>query len=569
MNQPNPSSKNYEDLLAEIRTGRIKIPQFQRNFVWERDRSARLLDSILKGYPIGTFILWKTRERLRAVKNIGGIDLPDPPAGDYTQQVLDGQQRLTSLFAALEGAKLHRDTSEESATKDSKVDDFGLITVDLSVDPNSDEPIVYSSPSEVPVGHEQVAFKDLRTAEAYELASRFNQDLLKKFAALKQRLTTYRFSTIEIADVSLDVATEVFTRLNVGGKPLTVFEIMVAKTWDEKADFDLAKKAEDLNSALRKGHFGELDPTVLMHAVSAVAIQSIKKVDILAMSRGDFIAAWSKAEVALRSAVDFCRTDLAIPVRGLLPYERSLIPLAYFFSRHPYNPSGEAKARLIDLFFRIGLGERYSGPVETNLAQDLKVVDDIIAGRPSTFDWGVGTSAEFILKNGAFRAGKAYIKTLLCVLASAGPKSFRTGGKISLGNTMLKHRNGKNYHHFFPVAFVQKHLPSVAYPVNHVGNITLVDGDLNRRAISARRPSEYLAAFKLENPEFDASLASHLIDPVEMGVWDDAYDTFLLKRCEAISRELRKFIISQPVDSNEAVELIDSTPDDTEESDDA
>lgn len=74
--QPKPDSKNYTDLISEIQKGHIKIPKFQRNFVWSLDKTAELLDSILKGYPIGTFILWETNEKLNDIKNIGNIELP-------------------------------------------------------------------------------------------------------------------------------------------------------------------------------------------------------------------------------------------------------------------------------------------------------------------------------------------------------------------------------------------------------------------------------------------------------------------------------------------------------------
>ena len=59
--QPKPDSKKYNDLITEIEKGEIKIPKFQRDFVWSLDKTASLLDSILKGYPIGTFILWETK----------------------------------------------------------------------------------------------------------------------------------------------------------------------------------------------------------------------------------------------------------------------------------------------------------------------------------------------------------------------------------------------------------------------------------------------------------------------------------------------------------------------------
>ena len=93
----------YSDLISEIETGQVKIPQFQRKFVWDIKSSAKLLDSIIKGYPIGTFIYWRTNERLRSVRDLGNISLPEPKDGENVNFVLDGQQRLTSLFATLKG----------------------------------------------------------------------------------------------------------------------------------------------------------------------------------------------------------------------------------------------------------------------------------------------------------------------------------------------------------------------------------------------------------------------------------------------------------------------------------
>src|SRR5438105_1184965 len=131
MNLPEPKSVTFTSLFAEIENGTIKIPQFQRDFVWSKGRSAKLLDSIVKGYPIGTFILWKTSERLRAIRSLGGVSLPDTPKGDAVKYVLDGQQRLTSLFVSLEGLTIKREEQDE---------DFSQFWVDLIV--NEDEEIV-------------------------------------------------------------------------------------------------------------------------------------------------------------------------------------------------------------------------------------------------------------------------------------------------------------------------------------------------------------------------------------------------------------------------------------------
>ncbi|PYD84200.1 hypothetical protein DNF23_55850, partial [Pseudomonas syringae pv. pisi] len=60
--RPENAVKKYEALFLEIDSGQIKLPMFQREFVWDKEQSAKLIDSILKGYPIGTFILWKTKD---------------------------------------------------------------------------------------------------------------------------------------------------------------------------------------------------------------------------------------------------------------------------------------------------------------------------------------------------------------------------------------------------------------------------------------------------------------------------------------------------------------------------
>lgn len=103
--QPKPDSRKYQDLISDIEKGVIKIPKFQREFVWPIEKTAALLDSIVKGYPIGTFILWKTNQRMADVKEVGSISLPPTPDDRQVEYVLDGQQRMTSLFAAYRGAK--------------------------------------------------------------------------------------------------------------------------------------------------------------------------------------------------------------------------------------------------------------------------------------------------------------------------------------------------------------------------------------------------------------------------------------------------------------------------------
>ncbi len=552
MQQPKPTYMPYDQILLSIKNGTIKIPQFQRDFVWERSRSARLLDSILKGYPIGTFILWKTKERLRAIKDIGGLNLPTPPDGDYVLQVLDGQQRITSLFAALEGLTIN--TNE----------DFSTIILDMDADPESDDALVCPTGEEIPSGHKTMPFCYLRTKTSRELMKAgFTDEQLDRMDKYQKSLSTYPFPYVEILDAPLAVATEIFTRLNTGGRRLTLYEIMVAKTWDEKQGFDLNEKVEGLNIAIDTNGFGTIDHTILMQNTAAIAIQSIRAREVLSMNKQKFIDTWEQAATAIKLAIDFCRSDLGISVRSLLPYQRSLIPLSYYFYLAKNNPTGDTKKRLIDFFYRVGLSERYSSAAETKIDHDLKIIESIQQDKLYQYEYGVDTSADFIKRNGFFRAGKAYIKTLLCVLANAQPLCFETGGRVILDNALMKQKNSRNYHHFFPTAQFGKTISS-GLEANHIGNITLIGANVNKNTIRAKLPSDYISDLAKKNISMKECLATHFIDYKGMGIDTNDYDTFFNARCEKIASALSGYIVPQPIDAR-APGLLTVTDNENEE----
>ncbi|MCL4480589.1 MAG: DUF262 domain-containing protein, partial [Candidatus Thermoplasmatota archaeon] len=135
MTQPRPMPYQFSALVVDIDRGRVKIPQFQRDFVWPLERCASLLDSVVKEYPIGSFIFWKTKERLRSVRNIGDLSLPDTESSDFVNYILDGQQRVTSIYAALKGVK-------NVKRNDGRIEDFSKIYVNLSAE--NDEKIITS-----------------------------------------------------------------------------------------------------------------------------------------------------------------------------------------------------------------------------------------------------------------------------------------------------------------------------------------------------------------------------------------------------------------------------------------
>ncbi|MDF2116210.1 DUF262 domain-containing protein [Roseiarcaceae bacterium H3SJ34-1] len=534
---PVPTHSRYTTLVSDIEKGEIKIPQFQRDFVWTLQKSAALIDSIVKAYPIGTFIFWDTKDRLRSVRNLGNISLPDPKEGDVVSFVLDGQQRLTSLFAILKGLTIERSGG--------RVEEFSQVYVDLLAAP--DEQIVTADLT----GRDPAACIKLKTLlnGGLKELSAYPETFHAKLDEYKQRIQSYDFSIIEVRDVPIDVATEIFTRINVGGKPLSLFEIMVAKTYDEKKGFDLSERFDALIASLQPIDYETVSDATILQLISLILAADCKKQTILKLSKTKFIDIWDEAIDGFERAVEYFRGTYRIPVSHLLPYNTLLVPFAYYFYMHPDKPDAVQKSLLEDFFWRCALGGRYSSSVESKLAQDIKRVDAILAGKSPDYDWAIDVSPEFLIENGWFNAGRSFVKAILSLYAYHEPKSFNDNARINIQNNWLKQSNSKNYHHFFPKAHLSKQGVSDA-EINNVLNITIVDDYLNKRKIRARPPSDYMKEFGNSNLDLDSAMRSHLIgDLDDFGIWGDDYPTFIRKRAEAVSDELRKRIIARQIDT--------------------
>lgn len=532
--QPENHNKKYEALFVEIDSGQIKLPMFQREFVWEKDQSAKLIDSILKGFPIGTFIFWKTREELRSYREVGNHTLPETPKGDYAQYILDGQQRITSLYAIRKGIRI---------SKDGKEIDYRDIFVCLDHDSENDEQIVVTDRLD---GKRYLSVHRLLTCQVTDLLDEFSdRETLKKIEDYKNKLTNYDFSTITIKDYPIEVACEVFSRINTGGKALTVFEIMVAKTYDEARGFDLAEQFELLRDGsdeekecLNAAKFETLPESIIMQCVAAIILKAVRSRDILKIRRDVFIENWEPMRAALFMAIDFVRSELRVPVSHLVPYPALLIPLTYFFHKNRNKKPANEQVRLLEQFFYwVGLNERYSSSTESKLAEDFNKMDSIIKGQTPNYPKTELKIAATAIAETWFAAGNAYCKAILCLLAYQQPKSFDTGGLVILDNSNLKIASSRNYHHFFPKAYLASVSPDDE--PNLIANITLIDGYSNKHRIGKKAPSKYIKEFSKDNKTISAALKTHLVDDIDdFGVTSDDYASFIDRRSFAIAEAL-------------------------------
>lgn len=538
--QPDNHNKKYEALFVEIDSGQIKLPMFQREFVWEKEQSSKLIDSILKGFPIGTFIFWKTKEELRSYKEVGNHKLPETDKGDYVQYILDGQQRITSLYAIRKGIRI---------TKDGKEIDYRDIFINLDHDPENDEQIVVT---EMQDGKRYVSVHRVLTSQVTDLLDEFpNRETLKQIETYKNKLTNYDFSTITIKDYPIEVACEVFSRINTGGKSLTVFEIMVAKTYDEAKKFDLAEKYEllrdgsdDEKECLTSAKFETLPESIIMQCVAAITLRAVRSKDILKIRREKFIDNWEPMKASLFMAIDFIRSELRVPVSQLVPYPALVIPFTYFFHATGNKKPNHEQVRLLEQFFYwAGLTERYSSSTESKMSEDFNKMDAIAKGTPPNYSSNELSVVPQVIAETWFSAGNAYCKAILCLLAYQQPKSFDTNGLVILDNSHLKIATSRNYHHFFPKAYLAS--ADKSKEPNLIANITLIDGYSNKHRIGKKSPSEYTSKFAKDNEALPDTFQTHLIRDIEgYGVLADDYDMFIQRRAKAIALALNVKLLS-------------------------
>jgi hypothetical protein len=449
--------------------------------------------------------------------------------------VLDGQQRITSLYAAYCKASIQKEGEK-------KITEYENIFVDLGADLNSgdDQVVVSERPESSHLTlNEVLNFND----NLLEIQNKFTDEEFKKIHEYSQIFSTYDFSTIVLRREDIDSAIEVFTRINTGGQKLTLFEIMSAKTYDESAGFDMAEKFKTLLTDLSDQNYETISSSVILSAISLVLSKNkeCKRKVILQLNKEDIINIWDEVISALKESIDYFRSVYRIPVSTLLPYDSLLVPFTYYFYYNKQKPKGDQAKYLEEFFWRISLSARYSSSTESKLAQDIRRIDEILDGkRPNYDDIKISMDSPKDIIETNFSAGSSVCKAILCLLAYNEPKDFVSNGRVILDNSYLKAANSRNYHHFFPKAYLRKKNIRNA---NSIVNITLVSDELNKRQIRAKAPSVYVSEFKDDNDELDSALQSHLINDIDaFGIMSDDYDVFLKQRAEAIYSELIKRI---------------------------
>lgn len=517
------SDFSIRDILNRVDSGNLRIPSFQRGFVWDSDAIAFLMDSIYKGYPFGTIQLWRTKEKLSTEKRFGPFSLFDRDEEYPIDYILDGQQRITSIFGVFQTIL------EPNALE------FNPFSIYFNLRSNGDsQDNQFVFIEEFKDEHKGLYFplnclfdsqKYRKETESLptELIQKVDrlQEVFKEVKIPYQTLTTDDKSKVAI----------VFERINRQGVPLNTLQLLTAWTWSES--FDLQDRFEDLGESLIPYGFGNLgnNSDLLLKIASSIITGKPTSDNLIGVNGNDVRAKFDEITNGIKGAIDFLKEQLNVVNIAYLPYEHQIIPLSVFFSnkgnKH-FSYTDQQRKQLLVWFWRSAFSKRYSYRTNLNLEEDIAEIGKLknnisnkLIDINSRIDEGIFLENNFLIN-------AVYTKIFILMLMQNKPKSFITGSKVSLYE-VLKDYNRKEFHHIYPKSFLQKE-GYEQKQINCLANFCFLSRNDNQK-ISNKKPSEY----RTEMPE-DAKIIfdSAFID--EAIFISDDFDRFIKSRAEKLHR---------------------------------
>ena len=514
-------------VIEQVREGQIRIPAFQRGFIWEPDRVAFLMDSIYKSYPYGALLFWRTNETLRVERNLGPFELPSPKEDYPIDYVLDGQQRITALYATFQTAE---DIEQNEDWKD--------IYFDYSIDGDAQETQFFALlPAEVN-SDQHFPLRAMFDTTAYRRATRnLREPLANQLdavqAVFKEALIPVQmFRTDERGKVAV-----IFERINRQGVRLDTMQLLSAWTWSE--DFQLQAQFQELADEFEEFGYatGEVDENLLLRCASAVLVTSPKPEAIVDISGEEIRRKFDEVLNGIRGALDFVRSNLGIQRLDNLPFQTILVPLCTFFAVSgdcEVKISADQKKTILRWFWKTCFGRRYSSGVLRYLQEDITSMLQLKGGQASNLGAvSVSISSEFFLKH-RFGIRNVNTKTFILLLAQQSPRSFISGTPVDL-REKLKEYNKTEFHHMVPKKHVDSLDASPVNSVNSLANFCFVSRAENRD-LGGAAPSVYRAKM---HDNVDAILrhavASHVL-------FQDDLDAFLADRAKMLTEVAKELM---------------------------
>lgn len=558
-------------LVDMYKRGELRLPEIQRHYVWQATRVRDLLDSLYRGYPSGSILMWETDEPV-PTRDFAIAQETNAFAG--RKLLLDGQQRLTSLTAVLGGEPVsvrgrkrpidilfNLEHPDGPPTDDTEVesDESSPLTPDDEVTDEAEETEeaeqglqeklnrrtfvvasknLLSQPNWVSVSH---VFRTANDAEILEKAGiesfkdpKFQKysDRLKKLRAIKDY--HYVVHVLERA-MSYEEVTEIFVRVNSLGAKLRSSDLALAQMTSRWPN--LLKELEAFQEECEQSWFtielGHLVRAIVVFATQQCLFRSVASTPVDKLKAG-----WEQAKEGLRFAINFLRTNVGIEDESLLSSPMFIHTLAAVSRVKDNKLTADEQNKLLHWLLVANARGRYSrGSTETLLNEDLAIVfRDQDVGKlmdPVKRQFG-----RLHVEPGDL-AGRGVNSPLFSLaylaLKASGAKDWYSGLGLSLTHQGKLHFI--QWHHIIPKSLLKAQYETGE--INEIANMAFITGQTNRR-ISNKEATDYLAA--IVDKQGAEALTSQCV-PTDPELWAVArYKDFLQQRRVALAERMNSFI---------------------------
>lgn len=413
-------------LVDRILAGKIRVPRFQRGFVWKQADLHALLDSVSRGFPIGSILVWETGEDIETTQYIGPVEIRSSP-GRVIDYLLDGQQRVSTLVGTL---RLPKDAQATINGVDWRLY-CDLENREFTRAPTKLEPWHFPVNSLLSTAG---FFDECRRMELSDPSDTRLRKWLREADLLATSFRDYQLPLIRIREADIDSAVTVFARLNRRGRKMAADEMVSALTY-KQGTFHLARRLDKFRDELDGKGFGNLDRVLLLRAVLAALDRDIYAkdwADLMVKSdvRSRLPSGFDLATEGIRRAIEFVKYELGVSSDRLLPYGLQIVLLGEFFRLCP-EPAKNVIELLERWFWVTSFSGWFGGRSSTQVTRALRELRDLSKGETNEIQV-VDLNAPALPFPERFDSRSARVRAFMIYLASLRPRSFQNE-ELNLG----------------------------------------------------------------------------------------------------------------------------------------
>lgn len=578
------TKRNLYEILKDVNSGKIQLPDFQRGWVWDDDRIKGIIASVAKSFPIGAVMLLETgneniRFKTKPVEGVVGLNGTKPE-----MLILDGQQRITSLYQAImtkrvvntrnsKGYEIKRwyyidmvkalDTDSDLEEAIFSINENKIITenigrdiiLDLSTEENEFKNLMY--PVSMVDNYDEWRTKFIEywdyDRDKIKFWNEFEKKIIKGFNGYNLPVIVMKKENTK------EAVCQVFEKVNTGGVSLTVFELLTASfasdEFDLKADWENIKNKFKPYKILNNTSNTDIIQAITLYStfnkrLAAITSGLTENIPSVSAKRKEMLNLTLSEYLKYRDEIveGFIKSSKILVENHIfnsrdLPYSTQLVPMAAILAKLGDKIDNVGNKNKLMRWFWCGVfGELYGSANETRYALDMIQVTDWIennAEEPKTiYDANFSPSRLNTLRT---RNSAAY-KGVYALMMDENTKDWLSATKIDFSTYFSE---SIDIHHIFPVAWCEKNnIPRNDYDC--IINKTPLSGRTNR-IVSGDAPSKYLERLKkyagVSDSEFNDILRSHVVSPDYM--YKDDFYGFFNNRKEQILQRIEKAIGKQ------------------------